>query len=720
MLVPRSPAPLKRSALSAAALSPLSVMSDELVAEEAKRRKLNDGSTSADPYGNGIDGDDDDLLESSYNEDMADFYGACASQTDNPNTPLAGRHDDDDKPRLKQTKSIQDRVHGQIAMNGLLVAAMDTAEFQRLDRVRQLGGCYFVYPSATHTRKEHSMGVAHLAGFMAKHLAKSQPELEIDEADVLCVQLAGLVHDLGHGPFSHMFEDFMKAVTPAGEPKWEHEEMSGRLLRRLLSVNNVPVADYFAVDGRECSVAQAEEHINFVVKLIEGLKDEAPWPTDIGRPPSKRFLFDIVSNKRNGVDVDKLDYLVRDAMAAFGCSAKIPGFDIYRIIESSTVLHRRGACPGPEVCFQMKNALEILEVYSLRAKLHRQVYQHRIANVTEAMVTDILMKANDHFRVKGSEGSDPKGLRLSEAAHDEVAFVRLNDSILDALDLSTNDGLEDAHHILDRLKRREFYKQVGNQVNIETLPRCANPHCRMGTRIDALYCAQCGNSTAARTTGKWDPKSKAWASEGVVLTEAQILKQILSKCTAATRIAIEEADALFVKIVDIQIGKATTKVDQKGVLWSTYDPLVNVGFVNPKDLDEGPNPKPRKLKWEQFPQIYLPAAGHTRTMWCYLRTEKPGWRTAIEAAIDAWKEDLQLTEQVGTSNMASPAQRLGSNGKRRGGLPTPRGLNSDGKLPPANIFKEAFSGSAPPPPGGRRLSAISEASADSADPTAKR
>ena len=125
MLVPRSPAPLKRSALSVGRrASPLSVMSDELDAEEAKRRKLNDGSTSADPYGNGIDGDDDDLLESSYNEDMADFYGACASQTDNPNTPLAGRHDDDDKPRLKQTKSIQDRVHGQIAMNGLLVAAM--------------------------------------------------------------------------------------------------------------------------------------------------------------------------------------------------------------------------------------------------------------------------------------------------------------------------------------------------------------------------------------------------------------------------------------------------------------------------------------------------------------------------------------------------------------------------------------------------------------------
>jgi hypothetical protein len=97
--------------------------------------------------------------------------------------------------------------------------------------------------------------------------------------------------------------------------------------------------------------ATGEEHLNFVVLLVQGLDDERPWPGNVGRGEEKRFLLDIVSNARNGIDVDKLDYLVRDAMSAFG-SSKPPVFDIYRMIHSSRVLRRpRGRL---EVCFQMK------------------------------------------------------------------------------------------------------------------------------------------------------------------------------------------------------------------------------------------------------------------------------------------------------------------------------------------------------------------------------
>ena len=109
----------------------------------------------------------------------------------------------------RELKEILDRLYGPIYLESLLVRVLDTPQYQRLAEIKQLGGSSYVYPSANHTRKEHSIGVAHLAGVAATHLRTSQPELRIDDEDILCVKLAGLVHDIGHGPFSHMFEEFI-------------------------------------------------------------------------------------------------------------------------------------------------------------------------------------------------------------------------------------------------------------------------------------------------------------------------------------------------------------------------------------------------------------------------------------------------------------------------------------------------------------------------------
>lgn len=131
-----------------------------------------------------------------------------------------------------KNKIICDSVHDQISLHPLLVQIIDTPQFQRLRYLKQLGPTVYVYPSATHTRFEHSIGTSYIAGKLIRHLRKSQPSLKITNADELCVMIAGLCHDLGHGPFSHMFEEVIERLDE--NSKWKHEMATLELIDKML------------------------------------------------------------------------------------------------------------------------------------------------------------------------------------------------------------------------------------------------------------------------------------------------------------------------------------------------------------------------------------------------------------------------------------------------------------------------------------------------------
>jgi hypothetical protein len=115
-------------------------------------------------------------------------------------------------------KTFGDCVHGQIYVHPLLISIIDTRQFQRLRNLKQLGILDLVYPSATHNRFTHCIGTSHVAGELVLHLKSKQPSLNITLSDELCIRIAGLCHDLGHGPFSHLFEE---AISSLGIKNWK-------------------------------------------------------------------------------------------------------------------------------------------------------------------------------------------------------------------------------------------------------------------------------------------------------------------------------------------------------------------------------------------------------------------------------------------------------------------------------------------------------------------
>jgi HD superfamily phosphohydrolase len=180
------------------------------------------------------------------------------------------------------TKTIYDNIHGYIIIKNLALRIIDTPEFQRLRNIKQLGTAHYVFPGAIHTRFEHSIGVYHLAGLLLDKLKISQPELKLSDRQIELVKIGGLVHDLGHGPFSHMFDDdFIGKMRPNSKYK-KHEYRSIAMLKHIINKYNIDIN---------------KEEVEFITSLI------MPKEDDVG------YIYQIISNKVNSIDVDKFDYI---------------------------------------------------------------------------------------------------------------------------------------------------------------------------------------------------------------------------------------------------------------------------------------------------------------------------------------------------------------------------------------------------------------------------
>ena len=315
---------------------------------------------------------------------------------------------------MNNNKSIFDPIHKYIDFDPLLISIIDTPEFQRLRYIKQLGICYLVFSGASHNRFEHSLGVSYLSGEMIKNLKYKQPKLNITDRQILLVKIAGLVHDLGHACFSHFFDHlFLKNILNNKDENIDHEYRSGWLFEHIVKKYKLKITK------AECI---------FIKKLINPGKED----TD--------FIYDIVANKKNGLDCDKFDYIIRDSRN-IGLEYS---FDPSRLIKEAFVINNN-------ICYPDKIAYNIYRLYGTRYDLHKQIYTHPCVHQIEYMLYDAMILVDNE-------------MKISSKVYDPEEFIKLNDNILNNIlyNTSTSEKMIKAKEIINNIYKRKLYKMIIN------------------------------------------------------------------------------------------------------------------------------------------------------------------------------------------------------------------------------------------------------------------
>ncbi|HID19666.1 MAG TPA: HD domain-containing protein, partial [Methanophagales archaeon] len=298
----------------------------------------------------------------------------------------------------RMQKVIRDPIHGYIEIDELAIAIIDTVEMQRLRRIKQLGFAYLVYPGANHTRFEHSLGTYHLMDVLLDTLEVAKE----GEKELL---VASLIHDIGHGPYSHVTEPLLKKITGKS-----HEDIEDIIFKQDTEHSIAEVLEEHCVDKRK------------VMSYIKGVRAEYGDKHDFSR---------ILNGE---IDVDKMDYLVRDSYytgVAYGVVDNIrliQGLDFFK---GSLVITEKGILSAEYLLFS-------------RFLMYPSVYNHHTSRIAQLM----LLKALEY---------------LIESKSDALALRKMDDSEID-IALRTAKGYPG--EMMERINERRLFKRtVSKTIN---------------------------------------------------------------------------------------------------------------------------------------------------------------------------------------------------------------------------------------------------------------
>lgn len=318
---------------------------------------------------------------------------------------------------------VRDSIYGNInVQESVIIALINSKEFQRLRRILQLGGGQFVFPSAVHNRFSHSLGVYYLIDKIFRNSSFDN----VSNEEKTLTKIAGLLHDLGHGPFSHSFEK----VSPINHEQW------------TIAI----------IQNEQSQINQVLKAFNIDVQAVCQI---------IAKTHPNKILLSLVSSQ---LDCDRMDYLLRDS---YHTGVEYGNFDIDWIMENLRIINN-------EIVYDEK-ALFAIENYLLgRYHMYWQIYNHKVGISFDYLLVNIFKRLKylftKNFKFKTDIALVVPLLQENNSEQLNVShYLQLDDySLMSLFSLLAKEEDNILQDLIDRIVNRRFFKLIPN-VNANDL-----------------------------------------------------------------------------------------------------------------------------------------------------------------------------------------------------------------------------------------------------------
>lgn len=320
--------------------------------------------------------------------------------------------------KLTRTKVFRDPIYGYIEVEyKIILELIDSKEVQRLRRIRQLSGVAMVFHTAEHSRFTHALGAYHMANLVLQNVEGIEV---LDEYEKLIFLSAALLHDIGHGPYSHAFENVLMT---------SHEEMTEKIIL--------------------CKDSEVYQ----ILSQVSGLAEDVAGV--IGHKGKYPLIETLISSQ---LDVDRMDYLTRDA---YFTGATYGTIDMHRLLRSMKVVDHMVLCRA--------SGVHTLESYLMsRYHMYFQVYYHPVARAYELLLESIYERIKDLTKEhKSIDANISSFLNVIENNDDVLSYIELDDAYVNGF---IKQLMKSEDPVLNRLANAFNHRKLFRYIDLANRP----------------------------------------------------------------------------------------------------------------------------------------------------------------------------------------------------------------------------------------------------------